>query len=190
MRLFFLMLLLPLWLNAECTFSTKGEPKIYWEGYKTAAKVGVSGSFLGVSYHGESEAPSLEKLLVGSKAYMQTNSVFSNSAQRDSRLIQFFFNLMQAQMLEGKITALNGNETSGTLTCDITVNRRVQSVPLKYTVEEGVLKARGVIDLKDFKALDALVSLNRACYTEHAGKTWQDVTVGFEMIITKTCPKP
>ena len=60
---------------------------------------------------------------------------------------------------------------------------------MAYTYENGLFKAAGVIDLGDFGALNALTSINRACYDLHAGKTWQDVDIAFALKVEEQCGK-
>jgi hypothetical protein len=60
---------------------------------------------------------------------------------------------------------------------------------MKYSFSNGKLRAAGVIDLIDFKAENALTSINTACYDLHQGKTWSDVNIGFTMDVKATCSK-
>jgi len=88
-------------------------------------------------------------------------------------------------MLTGKVVKVD--ELNRQIVTEITINAVRQEVPLHYTFNDGLLRAAGTIDLADFDALGALISLNSACYSEHEGKTWQDVAIGFEVPVIKEC---
>ncbi len=66
---------------------------------------------------------------------------------------------------------------------EISMNENNLTVPMRYKYKNGVFKAKGVIDLFDFKAEDALKSINRSCYDLHKGKTWNDVEIEFSTTI-------
>ena len=72
---------------------------------------------------------------------------------------------------------------------EVMMNGKGLNVPMAYSYEKGLFTAKGVIDLGDFKALDALTSINRACYDLHDGKTWQDVNIGFILKVEERCAK-
>jgi len=174
-------------LTADCSYMKSGDASISWTAFKTPMKKGVNGTFRSVTYNGAEKGASLTQLLKGAKVMIQTNNVDSGNTGRDAKLVQFFFNQMDGQMLEARI--LDMDETSKIVLVEILMNGRGMNVPMAYTYENGVLKAAGVIDLGDFKALDALASINRACYDLHEGKTWQDVNIGFALPVEEQCAK-
>ena len=56
---------------------------------------------------------------------------------------------------------------------------------MEYKIENGVLKARGVLDLSEFKLSEARANLQKAVSDVHEGMTWSQVTIGFEAPIKK-----
>jgi len=172
---------------ADCSYTKNSDVNVNWTAFKTPMKLGVNGTFRSVVYKGGEKAASLTSLLKGANVMIQTNNVDSGNSGRDAKLVQFFFNQMDGQMLEARIVAVD--ETSKVVLVEVVMNGKGLNVPMSYTYENGLFKAAGVIDLGDFKALDALTSINRACYDLHAGKTWQDVNIGFGMKIEEQCSK-
>lgn len=172
---------------AECRVHSDGALKVKWEAYKTPLKAGVKGSFVGVSSDIPNEAETLTKLLEGRKVFVQLKTVESGLAERDTKLLQFFFNWLEGQTAEAKVLALAANGNEGVIKISLKLNGKTVEVPMKYTLVENLLEAKGVIDLADFGALGALSSINKACYDLHEGKTWQDVGIGFTLDVTKVC---
>ncbi|WP_345986543.1 YceI family protein [Sulfurimonas sp. HSL-1656] len=172
---------------ADCSYVKEGDVSVNWTAFKTPMKAGVNGTFRSVVYKGAAKAASLTELLKGAKVMIQTNNVESGNAGRDAKLVQFFFNQMDGQMLEAQILAVD--EAAKIVLVEVIMNGKGLNVPMAYSFEKGVFSAKGVIDLGDFKALDALTSINRACYDLHAGKTWQDVNIGFAMKVEESCTK-
>ncbi|UFS63558.1 YceI family protein [Sulfurimonas sp. HSL-3221] len=172
---------------ADCSYSKSGDVSVNWTAFKTPMKKGVGGTFRSIVYKGTEKGASLTQLLKGAKVMIQTNNVDSGNTGRDAKLVQFFFNQMDGQMLEAQI--LDMDEEAKVVLVEVIMNGKGLNVPMAYSYEKGVFTAGGVIDLGDFKALDALTSINRACYDLHAGKTWQDVNIGFSMNVEESCTK-
>ncbi|MBN2896952.1 MAG: YceI family protein [Campylobacterales bacterium] len=172
---------------AECRVQSDGALKVKWEAYKTPLKAGVKGSFVGVSSDIPKEATSLNTLLEGRKVFVQLKTVESGLAERDTKLLQFFFNWLEGQTAEATVLSLSGEGKEGIIKIALRLNGKTVEVPLRYAMVENLLEARGVIDLADFGALGALSSINKACYELHEGKTWQDVGIGFTLGVTEVC---
>ena len=172
---------------ADCSYTKTGDIDVSWTAFKTPMKVGVNGIFHSIAYKGAKSGASLTQLLKGAKVMIQTKNVDSGNAGRDAKLVQFFFNQMDGQMLEAHIVDID--EASKVVLVEVLMNGKSVNVPMAYTYEKGRFAAKGVIDIGDFKALNALHSINRACYDLHAGKTWQDVNIAFAMPITEQCGK-
>ncbi len=161
--------------------------EVKWTAYKTPQKIGVNGGFMATVCKGKEKAEDLKELLVKSRVMLEVNNVDTKNPQRDAKLVQFFFNLMQGAMVEADIVSLEGDDASGTMVVNVYMNNRSVNVPLAYRVEEGKFWAKGSLDLADFKALEALRSLTLNCYALHEGKTWSDVDIGFSFDLLKHC---
>lgn len=185
--LFFALSVMSVWAS-ECTWERQGDTVVNWTSYKTAAKIGVGGTFDHVATEGKAHAKTLEALLVGTKAKVMTESVNSNHKVRDGRLVNSFFKIMAGPSIDATIeSVVVKDKTSGSVEVAIMMNGETQKVPMAYTLHEGTLTAKGFIDVADFKAMKALHSINKACYAEHSGKTWQDVAISFTMHLKHHC---
>ncbi|WP_345976270.1 YceI family protein [Sulfurimonas sp. HSL3-7] len=175
--------------QADCTFSQPSNLDVSWTAYKTPLKIGVGGHFNTLDFKSTSaKEDTLSALLTGSSVNIAVASVDSKNKGRDEKLLNNFFKQMAGPDIKAKIVKLE--EKSGIVTVAVTMNGVTRDVPMKYGFSNGKLRADGVIDLIDFKAENALKSINTACYDLHQGKTWSDVNIGFTMDIKANCPQP
>ncbi|HHH37926.1 MAG TPA: YceI family protein, partial [Epsilonproteobacteria bacterium] len=129
-------------------------------------------------------------LFVGSKVTIDTKEVDTGNADRDIKLVQFFFNKMSQNKIEGEIQSIQadpyskGQPRTGIMDVMITMNGKSLLIPMKYHYEKEYFEASGTIDLGDFMALPALASINKSCYELHKGKTWRDVSIAFSTTVT------
>jgi len=144
--------------------------------FKTYAKKGVSGVFDKVSVT-TAKADTVTQLLENATANIDTSSVNSGNKGRDAKLVTQFFNVQNVKNIKAKISDVKKN----TLLLKLTMNGKSLNIPMSYNVEENMINAKGVIDLADFAMMKSLKSINKACYTLHQGKTWQDVNIYFTM---------
>ena len=164
----------------ECAYKNNDNIKVTWIAFKTPMKLGVGGTFDSVTFtKSQNGTKDLKSLLLNSSVKIDTKSVNSNNKTRDQKLIKSFFDLMKNETILAKIVDIDDK----TVTIKLTMNDITKDIPLRYSYEDGKLKASGVIDLFDFQASKALSSINKACYELHKGKTWNDVTIGFEIAI-------
>lgn len=178
------------WLNAECYMQKKGDVTVGFTAFKTAAKLGVGGTFDKVSTEGMQQGKTVDLLLKGAKAHVVMSSVNTKNKGRDATLVENFFNKMRGDLIEA--TVLSVDEKSSTIVVGIAMNAMSYEVPLKLSskrVNKEVTKfhAAGTIDLFDFKANEALHAINKACYALHKGKTWNDVDVYLDFTTKKVC---
>ena len=174
-------------LNAECMLEKNSPIDVTWTAYKTPKKIGVNGGFMAIVYKGNEKAKDLKSLLLKSRVMLEVNNVDSKDPFRDAKIAQFFFNMMQGAVIDVDITSMKGDDSSGTLVINVYMNNRSIDVPLRYEVTEGKFRAKGVLNLADFNALEALKMLTLNCYAPHEGKTWEDVAVGFSFDLNKRC---
>ncbi len=187
MKSLILVCIAALALAQECHFENDGKVQLGWTAYKTPAKAGVKGTFLAVDSNIPKQADSVASMLNGSRVFVQLKSADSGNAGRDAKLVQFFFNLLEGQTAHADVASVTGDDTEGVVNVSLLMNGATIAVPMTYRVTEGVLEAEGVIDLADFKALEALKSINTACFELHQGKTWQDVAVRFSLNLNRVC---
>ncbi|WP_294954716.1 YceI family protein [Sulfurovum sp.] len=177
-----------------CVLVQPDDINVTWKAYKTPAKIGVAGQFTSVVYTPASlEGKNFRELFVGSSVKIDTNKITTGNPGRDAKLVKFFFGLMKPHTIEAKIVDIRhsgkhekGKPRRGTVTAEVTMNGKTRTVPMSYVYNEGKFHATGTIDLFDFAAQKALASINKACYTLHKGKTWNDVTISFSTTVKAT----
>ncbi|WP_396603201.1 YceI family protein [Algibacter sp. R77976] len=161
---------------------------VKWTAYKTTEKLPVGGKFKILKFENKSGATPQEALNNLSFS-IPVSSVFTNDATntRDAKIINSFFGAMlDTEFLKGTIKYVNNAYVAS-----ITMNGETNNLPLDVTItEERRVKLTGTMNLKDWKALDALASLNKVCFDLHKGadgvsKTWDDVAIEVETYLRK-----
>lgn len=203
-KIFLSMLLLVVASNANemgskggsCTLTQEGSLVVDFKAYKTALKIGVGGVFDNVVYTSKvSSGKNFREIFVGEIVSINTTSVNSKNKERDDKLVTFFFEKMLSKVITAKILdykpdeIFKGKPKTGTFMVEVTMNGVTKTVPMNSTYDGGVMNANGVIDIFDFSANDALLSINKACYDLHEGKTWNDVAIGFTTKVKSTLCK-
>ncbi len=155
------------------------DTKVTWTAYKTTAKVPVTGSFNNLIIENKKSDSTIMEALNELKFNLPVNSLFSQSAIRDSKIKKFFFGTMlKTAAIEGTIYL--ENSTSGKVR--ITMNGISHDLPITYTVNGQTVNMKATLNLDNWKAQLALEALNEACEDLHAGsdgitKTWTDVKI-------------
>lgn len=151
---------------------------VKWTAYKTTEKKGVGGEFKTLNFDNKGGATPQEALN-NLEFSIPVSSLFTKDATRDAKIKASFFGAMlNTDLIKGKIKYVNDK-----CSASLTMNGVTTDLPLNVTItDERRVKMTGVIDLKNWKALDALASLNKVCFDLHKGsdgvsKTWEDVAV-------------
>jgi len=167
-------LLAMLFLAASLSAYEIQNTTVKFTAFKTYAKKGVSGVFDTIKLH-DKKADSVAKLLANAAVSIDTSSVNSGNKGRDAKLVSKFFNVQNVKTIQAKLSDV----TKSSLVATITMHGKTLDIPMSYSVKNGVVHAKGTIDLADFNMIPSLKSLNKACYALHKGKTWQDVDIYF-----------
>jgi len=167
------------------------EPKtvtIKWTGYKTTSKIPVNGEFKIVEVSNIKEAPTAIEALNGTKFSIPVSSIFSGDADRDGKLKQLFFGVMDATLsLTGTVNL--GEDGAGNI--NLSMNGVSKEIPITYTVEGQMVKLSGMLDIvNDFSGQAAMESINTACLELHKGpdgvsKTWTEVVISASAYLKK-----
>lgn len=175
-------LLLASSIFADCNYQ-KESAKISWKAFKSYEKAGVEGSFDQASFM-IPKSSSLVQLLASSDVIIETKSVNTGNSGRDATINAAFFEAQKVKL----IVAKTKSAAAGKALIDLSMNGITKVIPMSYTIsDDDTITAKGTIDLADFGMLPSLQSINKACFDLHAGKTWQDVEIGFEIKTKKTC---
>lgn len=159
---------------------TPEKTDLTWTAYKTTDKTPVEGTFKTLKFE-EQTGENVEDLFNDLDFSIPVSSLFTNddTGTRDPKIQESFFGeMMDPDMLTGKIM-VDGSDYK----VEIKMNGETNTIPLEVNVSDAnEVTMTGTMELKDWKALDALSSLNDACFDLHKGgdgvsKTWEDVAL-------------
>ena len=151
---------------------------LQWTAFKTPLKLGVKGTFDKITF------VKGKNCLEGAEVIINKHSVDTKNPGRDKTLRLFFFDRLKGP-IEAKILKVHEK----TLDVAITLHGVTKTIPFFYTKKDGLIHAKGVIDLFDFDASKALSSIAKACFDKHQGKTWNDVELHFTIDVKTTVDK-
>ncbi len=171
--------------NAAVFSIVEDSTKVHFTAYKTTDRLGVGGDFLKANLDYD-PASGPKEVIDGLEFSIPVSSLFTNDATnvRDPKILKFFFEVMaDTEFLKGKISVQDDHNC----TAKLTMNGMTKDLPLTYTFDGNKADFTGTIDLKNWDALDALASLNKACEILHTGsdgvsKTWEDVAVNVSLL--------
>lgn len=170
--------------TTEVGYSVKENSIILkWTAYKTTEKLPVGGEFTKVNVSEIPNAASPEKAIEGLHFSIPVSSLFTNNDIRDNKLKELFFGVMDnTELISGEFVTIQGNEKEGHGVISLNMNNIPCDLPFDYTIEENVINIESLLNIKSWKAENALDSLNKACYDLHKGadgisKTWEDVSI-------------
>lgn len=167
--------------------------KLYWKAFKTTEKIGVKGEFTDVAVQSSVVSSDVKEVLKGLKIKINVGSTSTGDATRDTKIVDFFFKKMiDTDMIEGDVKSVKGTNDSGKIVFNLKMNGVVNDAPMKYTFAGGVVSLVGIIDVNDWKAEEALSSLNEACFDLHKGpdgvsKTWSQVEIYTKAQLKSKC---
>jgi len=160
---------------------------VKWTAYKTTEKKPVSGIFKTINITKSTGDKTALLTLNNTQFSIPVSSLFSNNEERDGKLINLFFGVMEnTTLLSGTIKA----DADKTGSLEVTMNGTTASLPLTFTIAGDTLKFKGVMDLDQWQITSALNSLNKACFDLHKGsdgisKIWNDVLIEASVVVKK-----
>lgn len=169
----------------------KDSTKVSFTAYKTTEKVPVGGKFTEIELSNTSAGTTPLEALNGVEFSIPVSSLFTNDATgtRDPKILEFFFGVMKdTELISGVFKVGEGDKCS----IDVTLNGETANIPLTHKmISKTGLSFDGVMELENWKALDAVASINKACEALHTGddgvsKTWSEVAVHAEVLLEKT----
>ena len=155
---------------------------IGWTSYKTMAKIGVSGTFNDVKLTKSIDTSTINSALVGTKVSINMKDINAKADIKTTNILKFFVPELSTQGINATITKVSDKS----LALEVMLNGKKQTVPMKYTLDSGVMQASGVIDARDFGIEGALKNLNQNV-AGHKNKGWLDIAINFELIYTNKC---
>ncbi len=166
-----MLFILPLTTHA-CLELQKDSVKVQWTGYKTAAKVGVSGVFTDIKHEGKTKAETIDDLIHGASLTINLLTPSSGNTARDANLKDKFFKLI------GKEASAKVNKIEkGLARVSLKMGKKSVDVSLVPDLKDDVLTLSGTLDIFDFAIESAFASISKTCRALHEGKTWNDVAI-------------
>lgn len=153
--------------------------EINFTAYKFTEKKGVGGQFRQVDITAGGSGNTIKEAINNAEFSIPVSSLFTKDSSRDYKIQKFFFGVMSdTKLLSGKL--LIENDSIGAAL--IKMNGISETVPFKYTITNNTFAMNANMDITNWKALDALASLNKVCEILHTGadgvsKTWSDVAL-------------
>lgn len=154
-----------------------------WTAYKTTEKKPVGGEFGKINIKEFAPSEKIEKAIDYVSFSIPVSSLFTGNASRDVKLIESFFGMMdKTEFIKGTFHFGEGNSESGKGVLDLTMNGETYDLPYEYTIYNDSIFISTTMNVKDWKAENALDSLNVACGILHQAtdgitKTWEDVEI-------------
>jgi len=168
----------------------KDSTQVSFTSYKTTEKIPVGGKFTKIDITNSNSGDTVFEVLNGSTFSIPISSLFTNDATgtRDPKILQFFFGVMTNTEFITGVFHVSDNDK---YTIDVTMNGETSSIPLtSEMVSDTEYLFKGTMDLQNWKALDAVSSLNEACKVLHTGpdgvtKTWSEVAVQAKVLLAR-----
>ncbi len=160
---------------------------VKWTGYKTTDKKAVSGEFKEIIVSNTKNSTSAIEAINGATFEIPISSLDSGNEERDGKLKQLFFGIMDATLSLTGTLHLNDD---GTGNINLKMNGVQKEIPITFVISAQLVELEGIINLDDWNAQSALASLANACFELHKGpdgesKTWNEVTVGAAIYLSK-----
>lgn len=164
----------------EAAFSIeKALNTINFTAYKTTDKIGVKGQFKKVNVLKNGKGNSIKEAINNTEFSIPVSSIFTKDESRDFKIKKFFFGAMDnTSLLSGKLILEDDSKGYA----EIKMNGETNKLAFNYTITDKKFELNGVLNLTDWKAENALNSLNEACKDLHKGadgvsKTWKEVAI-------------
>ena len=157
-------------------YEVNGDLEVKWTGYKTEKKVPVSGTFNEIKLD-ISKNENFEDFLKSAKVKINTLTFDSGLEVRNKSIITTLFSLKSSEEIRGVIK--NVNTSSKTLILNLTMNEVKKDVFLSYEVKNGMLIAKGLIDILDYSLDESFAKFAKECFILHQGKSYSEVNIEF-----------
>lgn len=171
------VLALALFTNLNA-YELDGKLDVKFTGFKSAKKVGVSGTFKTIKLDIKKSAK-LADFLKSSNVEIDALSVDTKMAFRDKNITSTLFSLASAKTIMGSISSVKGDDKKGTLSLKLTMNKVTKEVPMTYMVDAGKIMVKGSVEILDFALNDSFAAFALKCKAFHQNKTYSDVALEF-----------
>lgn len=163
--------------------------KVNWTAFKTTEKVAVGGSFRTIELKDTKTGETPEEVLEGAAFSIPISSLFTDNADRDSKLLKFFFGtLKNTELLAGTL-----NFREGKCYMTLTMNDVTKQIVTEYVYENNLFTLTSTLNLVEFGGEKAVNAINEACLDLHKGKdgvskTWNLVDIKGSVLFENNKP--
>jgi len=165
-------------LASANAYELNGDLGVKWTGFKTAKKVGVSGTFKDITLQIQ-KSDDLSIFLQSSKVEINTASFDSGLDVRNKSIVSTLFSLKSSEKIMGSISEVN--EKDKTLRLELIMNEATKSIPMSYEMKDGKITVKGEIDILDFSMSQSYAKFAKECFTLHEGKSYSEVNIEFTL---------
>lgn len=178
-----------------CTYSyDASSTKLTWKSFKTSARVAVGGTFNDYKVNNTFASNSESAVFENATFSILTSTVNTENADRDSKLMEFFFNTMvSTDSITGNVVKISeAVEGKGAAIISLTMNGETHEQNATYVLEGTVLTLSTTVKMDKWNAGGAIASLNKACEILHTGddgvsQLWNEVEVEITTTLAKSC---
>lgn len=121
-----------------------------FEAYKLANKTAVPGSFKDVEFKFLTTDGSIQSILTNAKAEIDFDKIDTKLPVRNLNIINKLVKFMVSPKITAVFNSVKGDDSKGEIEATITMNDVSKPVNMSYVVENGTLKASGMINQLDF----------------------------------------
>lgn len=177
----------------DCTYAyDHNSTEFTWTAFKFTEKVGVSGTFDLVKVAPPAGASSRPLSIKGLAFVIPVEGLNSGKPDRDQKIIKnFFHNLGGSNEIRGEVVSMDAATNEALI--EIKLGEKKHRLVAKYEEnKQGELIVSATMELSEWGALDALKTLNQACFEEHKGKDgisklWPDVAIKIKTTPVAEC---
>ncbi|MBT0881362.1 MULTISPECIES: hypothetical protein [unclassified Campylobacter] len=158
--------------------------KAHFVGFKMTKKLGVPGVIDDAKFEFSKTSGSVVDILNGTKASMDFANENTKDKIRENNIHRTYIANLKNSKIEASLKDVKGDETSGSATGVITFNDITKEIPMTYSVTDGKLVVKGVINMNtDFNTTEAFTALStdKQISALHGKKTHEEVEIYFDV---------
>lgn len=175
--------------ESACFYSyNEASTTLEWTAYKTNDKVPVAGTFNEISVEAEKAENQLD--VIRSISFkIKTSSVETNNEERNGKIAEHFFNVINTPEIIGKVVSVNDK---GETTVMLTMNGISIDVKGTSKLEGETFSFESTIDMLSWNGMAGINKLNEVCKDLHTGpdgksKLWSEIALKFSTTLSSDC---
>jgi polyisoprenoid-binding protein YceI len=158
--------------------------EVNFTGFKLQNKVAVPGTFSKTTLDIKNNTDFI-KFLSSANVTIDVESIDTKMKMRNNNIKSTLFKVANIKEINAKVVKVMGDDMKGTVDIEIDMNNTKKIIPMTYMTKDGVLTAKGAIDVLDFAMNESFAAFAAKCKPFHANKTWSNVDISFNLTYTK-----